>query len=241
MSDAMETPAQSATGQRRYELIVLDWDGTVMDSLGSIVACAQHALCDAGLPELPDTLIRSGIGLGLRDTVARLLPDADADLREEWVGLYRDLWIATYQHQPVVLDGAPAAVAKLERREYMLAVATGKGRRGLMRDLEDLGMAHHFVATRTVDEARSKPHPQMLLDLMDELGVRAERTLMVGDTTFDLDMARNARVDSVGVLTGGHDRETLEASEPLVCLDRLADLPSWLDSVVGKARPQETL
>lgn len=230
MNDEMETPAKGPSGRRPYDLIVLDWDGTVMDSLGSIVACAQHALRDAGLPELPDALIRGGIGLGLHDTVERLLPESDADLRREWVGLYRDLWIGTYQHRPVALDGALAAVAELETREYMLAVATGKGRRGLMRDLEDLGMAHHFLATRTVDEARSKPHPQMLLDLMDELGVRADRTLMVGDTTYDLDMARNARVDSVGVLTGGHDRETLSGSEPRVCLDRLSDLPSWLDT-----------
>ena len=211
-----------------YDLIVLDWDGTVMDSLGAIVACAQHALRDAGLPELPDERIRGGIGLGLRDTVERLLPGLAESARRVWVDAYRDHWIATYQHQPILLEGARTAVERLESSEYMLAVATGKGRRGLRRDLDELDMGRFFLATRTVDEAPSKPHPQMLLELMDELGVRAERTLMVGDTTYDLDMARNARVDAVGVLTGGHDRETLMASEPRACLDRLGNLPAWL-------------
>jgi phosphoglycolate phosphatase len=106
----------------------------------------------------------------------------------------------------------------------------------LQRDLDELNMGHFFLATRTVDEAPSKPHPQMLLDLMDELGVRVEQTLMVGDTTYDLDMARNAGVDGVGVLTGGHDREALAASGAVACLDRLSDLPVWLHQGEGDRR-----
>lgn len=227
-SDARST-SPSGPSAARFDLIVLDWDGTVMDSLGAIVACAQHSLRDAGLPELPDERIRTGIGLGLRDTVERLLPDLDDAVRSRWVESYRDHWVATYRHQPVLLEGALAAVEELDRRDVLLAVATGKSRRGLQRDLEELDMGRFFLATRTVDEAPSKPHPQMLLDLMDELGARAERTLMVGDTTYDLDMARNAGAAGVGVLTGGHDRETLAGSDPLACLDRLADLPAWLD------------
>ncbi|MDA8018699.1 MAG: HAD-IA family hydrolase [Thermoanaerobaculia bacterium] len=213
-----------------YDLIVLDWDGTVMDSLGAIVACARHALREARLPELSEELIRGGIGLGLEATVERLLPDLDGEVRRQWIQAYRDHWISTYQHQPVLLRGARSAVVELNHREYMLAVATGKGRRGLQRDLDELDMDRLFLASRTVDEAPSKPNPQMLLELMDELGVRADRTLMVGDTTYDLDMAKNAGVVSVAVLTGGHDRQTLTSRDPLACLASLADLPEWLES-----------
>lgn len=229
MTDAKTSLTRDRTSTS-FDLVVLDWDGTVMDSLGAIIACAQHSLRDTGLPDLPAELIRGGIGLGLRATVERLLPGLGDDERQAWVAAYRDHWIATYRHQPVLLDGARDAVVEMERRDLMLAVATGKGRKGLQRDLDELDMGRHFLATRTVDEAPSKPHPQMLLELMDELGVRAERTLMVGDTTYDLDMATNAGVSAVGVLTGGHDLPTLSSSEPLAVLDRLADLPAWLDS-----------
>lgn len=231
----MATHPQS--DDRRYDLLVLDWDGTVMDSLGAIVACAQHGLRQVGLGQLPDELIRGGIGLGLEVTVRRLLPDADDAIRARWVHAYRTLWVEVYRHQPVALPGAPEAVAELDRQEYLLAVATGKGRRGLTKDLQELALDRYFLATRTVDEAPSKPHPQMLLEILDELGIAADRALMVGDTTFDLEMARNAGVDGVGVLCGSHGREALMGVGARACLERLADLPAWLARDASRTGP----
>lgn len=213
---------------RRYDLIVFDWDGTIMDSLGAIVECAQVSLRELELPEVPAERIRGGIGLGLDATVERLLPDETPGVRRRWVKCYRHHWIETYHARPAILPGAEETVRSLHGEEYWLAVATGKSRRGLERDLDLTGMGELFLSTRTVDEAPSKPHPRMLLDLMDELGVRAERTLMIGDTTYDLEMARNAGVTGVGVLTGGHDRETLLGVDAVACLDAASDLPRWL-------------
>lgn len=218
-----------------FRLLVFDWDGTLMDSIGSIVACTRATLEDLGLPGLPDEKIRGTIGLGLRETVEVLWPGGGDEVFSQVLECYRKHWLATWRDLPLLFDGVPEMLAELAADGYLLAVATGKSRRGLDHVLEQTGLADVFHATRTVDEAFSKPHPQMLLDILDELGVPARDAVMIGDTTYDLEMARNAGTASVGVCTGSHCREDLERFGPVVCLDGVVGLREWL---VGRWRAE---
>jgi phosphoglycolate phosphatase len=214
----------------KYRLIVFDWDGTLMDSIATIVACATTAAGDVGAGD-EGTPVRSrrAIGLGLDDTARHILPGASDELRAAWVERYRHLWFASFRDRPLCFEGVGRMLETLAADGYWLAVATGKSRRGLDRDLEVTGHGKFFLATRTVNEALGKPHPQMLLDILDELGVDRSEALMVGDTTFDLEMAKNAGVAAVAVLSGSHDRETLLACGPVACLEAATELPAWLE------------
>lgn len=209
-------------------LVVFDWDGTLMDSLGAMVACARHALRDIGVEPPASKVIRSAIGLGLEDVMARLAPGMPNDQRRQMADRYRTLWLSSYHRRNLLFEGARAALEALAGHDLLLAVATGKSRAGLDADLESTGIGPFFLTTRTADDAPSKPHPAMLLAILDELGVDTADALMVGDTTFDLDMARAAGVRAVAVTSGGHDTETLRSRAPVACLDTVEDLPDWL-------------
>jgi phosphoglycolate phosphatase len=209
--------------------VVLDWDGTLMDSIGTIVACTLAAIRDVpGAPPPPAATVRESIGLGLLVSMQRFFPDGDLELFEAVAEAYRARWRSEYKDRVALLPGAGEAVTALAARGYLLGVATAKSRAGLERELQKSGLAGLFHATRTVDEAPSKPAPGMLLQLFEELGVPAAEALMVGDTAWDLEMAKNAGCGGVGVLTGGHGREQLEAAGALVCLPSVAALPRWL-------------
>ena len=210
------------------DLLVFDWDGTLMDSVGTIVACTQAVIRELELGELPEETIRNTIGLGLRETVEVLVPGCDDALFETIIESYRHHWHGTFRDTPVLFPGVDKMLRSLSKEGYLLAVATGKSRRGLDFSLEQTGLRPLFHSTRTADEAFSKPHPQMLLDILNDLGVRPADALMIGDTTFDLEMARNAGTGAVGVCTGSHCREDLQQFEPLACLERVVDLPGWL-------------
>lgn len=212
----------------RYRLLVFDWDGTLMDSIGSIVACAEAALAELGLAAVPVATIRSCVGLGMRDTVDRLSPGADEATARRLMEAYRHHWFSTYRDQHVLFPRAAATLAALADAGYLLAVATGKSRRGLDHDLATSDLGHRFHATRTADEARSKPHPQMLLDLLAELGARPAETLMIGDSRWDLEMAAGAGTPAVAVASGAHRREELAELAPLAILDEVGALPEWL-------------
>ncbi len=214
-----------------FRLLVFDWDGTLMDSAATIAACMAASFRNLGLEPPADDDIRATVGLGLDETLDRLYPGASAEDRRRLIGAYRDHWFGGYRERPALFPRVPETIASLAGQDYYLAVATGKGRRGLDRDLEATDLGRHFLATRTADEAPSKPHPQMLLDIMDELGAGAGETLMIGDTTFDLDMARSAGTAAVAVLTGGHRRPQLMARGPLACLESAAELPRWLGTI----------
>ncbi len=213
-----------------FRLLVFDWDGTLMDSIGSIVACTLAGLEDLGLEAPPAAEIRAAVGLNRDESLERLFPDYEAAELERVVERLRHHWLATYRHQVLLIDGAAAALENLAREEYFLAVATGKSRAGLDHDLEVTGLGGAFLATKTADEAASKPHPQMLLDLMDELGAAPGETLMIGDTTFDLEMASGAGCAALGVLSGSHGREALAACGPLDVIASVGALPPWLES-----------
>lgn len=213
---------------RPYELLVFDWDGTLIDSIGSIVACTQTTLGELGLEPLPDLAIRQTIGLGLKETLETLLPDADAELAKRIREVYFHHWLTTYCHEPILFPDVEPTLRQLADAGYVMAVATGKSRRGLERDMGRIGLREYFATTRTVDEAPSKPSPQMLLDVLDDLGVGATAALMIGDTTHDLHMARAAGVAGVAVTGGSQTRETLEEADPLDLLATVLELPEWL-------------
>jgi phosphoglycolate phosphatase len=211
-----------------YKLLVFDWDGTLMDSVGVIVACAQTMMRELGLPEHPEAAIRGTVGLGLRETIEQIVPGCDEALYRRVVETYRIHWLATYQNQPLLFPGVPEMLRRLSDEGYLLGIATGKSRRGLDYALDRNGLSDLFLATRTVDEAPSKPHPGMLLDLLDELGVRPGEAVMIGDTRYDLEMARAARVAGLAILSGSQAREELELYEPLACLGNVVEVVDWL-------------
>jgi len=211
-----------------YRLVIFDWDGTLLDSISSIVACTQATMEELGEGRVEESVIRGAIGLGLRETVDRFAPGCDDELYGRIVQVYRRLWFDTYIHQPRLFPETREVLQELMDREYLLAVATAKSRRGLDEDLAKTGLSETFQATRTVDEAHSKPHPQMILDILAELGVVAGQSLMVGDTTHDMWMAHNAGSAAAAVLTGSQDRAELSQASPLVFFDSLRPLPEWL-------------
>lgn len=213
---------------RQYDLLIFDWDGTLMDSISRIVNCFGNACADAGLPVPAESAMRHVIGLGLGEAVDALLPGVDYARRERVVARYREHFLHIDQTAMPLFDGVRAGLEELVDRGYLLAVATGKSRRGLDRVLQETGMGSLFVATRCADEALSKPHPKMLLDLLDYTGLRSEHALMVGDTTYDLQMARSVAMDSLAVSYGVHSRETLLAHAPRACLDSFGEVRQWL-------------
>lgn len=209
-------------------MLIFDWDGTLVDSIGSIVACTLATVREIGLDEPPEGGIRESIGLGLRECVARLAPDASEELSQEIISVYRRHWLATYGQRAQLVPGARSTLEELGANGYLLAVATAKSRSGLRRDAERLGVTGLFCATRTISEAPSKPHPKMILDIVEAVGATAEEALMIGDTSHDLEMAENAGVAAIGVCSGSQPRQRLERASALGCLESVAELPAWL-------------
>jgi phosphoglycolate phosphatase len=235
----MALPAPAAS-KRPYRLLVFDWDGTVMDSIGAIVDCTFAALAalDArpGLPLPRRETVRHAIGLGLTETLRTFFPNAGPDLHALVLEAYREQWVTTYKDRFAPFPGARSTLEGLAAEGHLLAVATAKSRRGLVRDFERSGLGELFHASRTVDEAPSKPHPAMLEGIFDELGVGAGEALMIGDTSWDLEMAANAGCAAVGVLSGAQPEELLRRSRPLACLPDLTALPAFLEGAASPSR-----
>jgi phosphoglycolate phosphatase len=212
---------------KRYDLIVFDWDGTLMDSTAAIAGSIQAACRGLGFTVPDDQTARHVIGLGLDQALRYAVPDAPEAQRPDLVALYRHHFIV--QSEAISLyDGARETIDELHSAGYLLAVATGMSRAGLERALNNSGLKKYFHATRTADVTCSKPNPAMLLELMEELAVDASRTLMVGDTTHDLLMAQNADVGAVAVMHGAHMPEQLRALRPLALVEDFAELRTWL-------------
>ncbi|MCX8018506.1 MAG: HAD-IA family hydrolase, partial [Rhodocyclaceae bacterium] len=196
-------------------------------SAGMIVQCVQAAACDLGLAPPDEARARHIIGLGLVDALRHALPDLEAERYEALVERYRHHYLSR-DHQLTLFPGAKELIGRLAELGFRLGVATGKSRRGLDRALAHSGLAAYFHASRCADECHSKPHPQMLDELMAEFAVGPAQTLMIGDTTHDLLMAKNAGVDCVAVSYGAHPRAALDAVGPLYCADSIAALADWL-------------
>lgn len=219
---------------RRFELLVFDWDGTLMDSQQQIVQCIQAAAADLGLSVPSHAAASNIIGLGLTEAIEQLFPGQGAALRQDMVQAYRRHFLdAGIGSQSRLFEGAEAVLNELGKADYLLAVATGKSRSGLIRVFEHTGLGDLFDYTRCADETFSKPHPAMLEEIMERLGVLPEATLMIGDTEYDLQMAANAGVAAVGVSYGAHEPERLLRHGPLVVLNHIRDLPGWLRAQGG--------
>ncbi|GMV60733.1 MAG: phosphoglycolate phosphatase [Betaproteobacteria bacterium] len=213
--------------RQRFDLIVFDWDGTLVDSTATIARCIQYAAADLGL-RVPDFERASHvIGLGLHDALARAVPDLPPERVLEFSARYRVHYLAR-ENELEMFAGARELIEALRALDLRLAIATGKSRAGLARALETVGLKGAFDATRCADQTHPKPHPAMLLELTEELAVDVDRTLMIGDTTHDLQMARAARTHAAGVTYGAHPREQLAACEPLALVGSVEELRRWL-------------
>jgi len=212
---------------RRYDLIVWDWDGTIMDSTPTIVNCIQQACRDLGFKEPDDTLASSVIGLGIQDSLRRAVPWIEPMHFPKLTDRFRYHYLAK-DHELHLFEGIRELLEDLRNEGYLLGVATGKSRAGLDRSLEFHQLGHVFHETRTADESFSKPHPGMLLELSDVMQVPTRRMLMIGDTTHDLDMANNAGVDAIAVTYGAHPPDTLREAKSLSHVDNVPQLSQWL-------------
>ncbi|MDA9993651.1 HAD-IA family hydrolase [Burkholderiales bacterium] len=212
---------------KNFDLIVFDWDGTLVDSTAHIAKSIQNAYADNDLPVPSEAAAKHVIGLGLVDTFNYLSPDLTKEQHLGIVDRYRhhfldaDKTIHSFKH---VTEG----LQNLVGRNYLLAVATGKSREGLDRALTKVDFGHMFSITRCGDEGFPKPNPDMLNFIMDDLGVFPDRTLMIGDTTHDLLLAHNAKTKSIGVTYGAHEKNKLAALNPLACVDSFEELMAWL-------------
>jgi len=213
--------------RKPYELLIFDWDGTLMDSAAAIAEALQAACADLDLPIPPTSEARYVIGLGLTDSMKHILPDLPDSYYPKVVDRYR-LHFLKRDGGTSLFEGAREMIEDLRERGYMLAVATGKSRRGLDRALESTGLHGMFDATRCADEGFAKPHPGMLFNILDRLATPAEKTLMIGDTTHDLNMANAAGVAAVAITHGAHEREALVPCQPLVMVNNLQELRDWL-------------
>ncbi|MDH5784931.1 MAG: HAD-IA family hydrolase [Chromatiales bacterium] len=218
---------------QRFNLLVFDWDGTLMDSEASIVACMQGAIGDLGCDPRSTDEIKNIIGLGLREAIDTLYPGSDDTFLKAMVDRYRYHFLGGRGEMAELFPGAEETIRALSDAGYLLAVATGKGRRGLDMVLAQTGLARYFHATRCADETFSKPHPQMLEEVMELVGAEPGETLMIGDTEYDMQMANNARTHALAVSYGVHERERLLQHDPLHCLDDIAELTDWLAARAG--------
>ena len=212
---------------RRFDLIAFDWDGTLFDSTALITRCIQAACRDVGVAVPSDADAAYVIGLGLHDALKHAAPGLEPERYPELGLRYRHHYLAR-QDELLLFEGTLAMLQDLKARNHWLAVATGKGRRGLDQALAQSQLGPLFDATRTADETASKPHPRMLQELMAEFGVAPARTLMIGDTTHDLQLAVNAGTPRVGVSFGAHDHSSFEPFEPLFVAHSTRELHDWL-------------
>ena len=213
---------------RVFELIVFDWDGTLMDSAAQIVACVQAAAREIGWKPQSEGAVRNIIGLGLIEACRELYPERSVDDYQVLADAYRKQFFSGFEEGNQLFDGACNVLTSLKDWGYLLAIATGKSRGGLQQALRETGLESLLDASRCGDEAASKPHPQMLQEIMAELDVEPRHTLMVGDTEYDMAMARNAGTAAIGVCYGAHEPKRLISYEPLACLGDISELLEFL-------------
>ena len=213
--------------ERRFELVVFDWDGTLFNSTALITRCIQDSCADLGLPVPSARDASYVIGLGLRDALLHAAPTLAPERYGDLAQRYRQHYLARHR-ELLLFEGALELLHELKDRRHLLAVATGKSRAGLDDALATASLHGMFDATRTADETASKPHPRMLLELMGELGADPARTLMIGDTTHDLQLAANAGTASLGVAYGAHEPDALAGLAPRHVVHSVAELRDWL-------------
>lgn len=217
----------TAFRSRRFDLIAFDWDGTLFDSTALITRCIQLAVQDVGGTVPSDKDASYVIGMGLMQALAHAAPDVPADKYPLLGSRYKHHY-SVHQNDITLFAGVLEMLDRLKARQHLLTVATGKSRGGLNEALRDVNLQGIFDGSRTADETAGKPHPLMLQELMMEFGVEADRVLMIGDTTHDLQMAVNAGCASVAVSYGAHEPDSFEALGPLAIAHSVAELDAWL-------------
>lgn len=220
-------PLPDARRPRRFDLIAFDWDGTLFDSTAIITRCIQQAVQDVGGAMPSDKDASYVIGMSLMQALAHAAPDVPVAKYPELSARYQHHY-KIHQTDISLFNGVWPMLLDLKSRHHGLTVATGKSRRGLNEVLQTVALKGMFIGTRTADETAGKPHPRMLNELMQEFGASPERTLMIGDTTHDLQMAVNAGCPSVGVSYGAHESDDFHALSPLFVAHSVAELHDWL-------------
>jgi phosphoglycolate phosphatase len=212
----------------RYDLIVFDWDGTLMDSEAKIERCLSAAAQDVGVAAPRAGAIRHVPVLGFEEIVQSLYGGEDSHVRTQLAHHFRLHFLHLDKMEVNLFPDVEQGLVELVDKGHLLAVATGNARQGLAGMLAQTGLQRLFAATRCSDEAPAKPDPQMLVDILTETGIGRQRAVMVGDTVADLDMAHNAGIDCVAVSYGMHTREQLLAHQPIACLESFAKVCQWL-------------
>lgn len=211
------------------KLLIFDWDGTLADSIGRIVEAMHVASERSGFELRDDFAVKGIIGLGLPEAIRTLYPHISEGELIAFRGYYADHYIAAEAVPSPLFEGVLESMEAFRAEGYRLAVATGKARRGLDRVLKAHGWEKYFDITRAADETASKPHPLMLEQILAHCEVRPEQAMMVGDSSFDLQMARNAGMASVAVSYGAQSIEALKLFEPRLAIDRFSELHAWLN------------
>lgn len=213
---------------KKYELIIFDWDGTIIDSQAHIISSMKNAVADEGLLVPDDEQVRHIIGLSLNTAIETLIPDIQSETVARIAEHYRKHFFAEAAEYSELFNGVPEIIRDLHASGYYLAVATGKGRRGLDIALKKTGLQPYFHITRCADETRSKPDPMMLDEILTDLELEANQAIMVGDTSYDIDMAGNINMDCVAVTYGMHDKKHLENSHPTYFIDSISQLSQFV-------------
>ncbi len=218
--------------KKQFPLLVFDWDGTLVDSIERITTSLQFASKQAVDVRLSETQARDVIGLGLMEAIAKLHPELDARQHASELNNIADTYRQHYLYDNTVpaplFNGVDQLLDELRENGYTLAISTGKSRAGLEQSINEHQVADYFSTTRCAGENKSKPHPEMLHEILDELNFSAAQTLMIGDSEHDLKMANNANMRCIGVTHGVHDAATLNKHNPLTCLADITELSAFL-------------
>jgi len=232
MSERGAAGAGAPSNGARFELVVFDWDGTLVDSTAAIVDAIRMSAADLGLPVPSRQQASHVIGLGLLEAIHLAVPEIERPQIPAFVDRYRHHFLRRdAQLQP--FDGIPSLLIELEAAGALLAIATGKSRAGLNRALTQTGWNRHFVTTRCADEGAPKPDPWMMRDICEELGTAPGRAVMIGDTTHDLRMAAAAGAQAVAVTYGAHPEDELRAAAPAAIVGSVPQLRGWLLSRIS--------
>lgn len=212
----------------KYKLAIFDWDGTLLDSINLIVNSIHATAKDFGLPILDNQSVKNIIGLRLDNAVSKLYPELSAKQLTEYLENYGKNFVEMEKTTPNLYPNVLETLKKLQEKDYLLAIATGKSRKGLDRILGALQLTDFFDATRCADETAGKPNPKMLNELLDYFGLNNKQAVMVGDASFDLQMANNADMGSIAVSYGAQPVEVLKSYSPLTIIDQFDELPKYL-------------
>ncbi|VAW91898.1 Similar to phosphoglycolate phosphatase, clustered with ribosomal large subunit pseudouridine synthase C [hydrothermal vent metagenome] len=217
--------------QEMYKLIIFDWDGTLMDSEAKIVSCLQSAINSLKLEFRSDFLLKDVIGLGLTEAILKLYPGLNEQNIHLFIDEYREQFLEKNTTKSQLFDGVSEMLNDLKQQEFLLAIATGKGRNGLDRILDVTKLNKIFDCSRCADETLSKPNPLMLTEILNELNISAQQSIMIGDTVYDLEMANNIKMSTIAITHGVHSIDRLLTYQPRASVSNISELHHCLNNL----------